>query len=128
MKKKEPVYLVVVKELPKRENKSRKVNAGLTVEQIQSHGITEKVKRDVMKAIGPKKHFQTVTERTTDILSHVPSEHRETLHKIVQDYIEVFPNKLPKGRPKKRKVEHRIETIPDAEPPSQPPYRLGPAE
>ena len=81
-----------------------------------------------MKAIGPKKHFQTVKERTQDILSTVPTEYRDTLSQIVQEYKTVFPNKLPKGRPPKREVDHRIETIPNAEPPSRPPYRLGLAE
>lgn len=90
--------------------------------------MTQKRIRERMKSTGPKKNFQTVKQRTEDILNHVPSEHRETLCKIVDDYKEVFPDRLPKGRPPRRDVEHRIETFSDAEPPSRPPYRLGPAE
>ena len=81
-----------------------------------------------MKAVGPKKSFLTVEERKENIFQKVQPEHRDILQSSVDEYKEVFSNKLPKGHPPKRDIEHRIETVPGAEPPSRPPYRLGPAE
>ena len=81
-----------------------------------------------MKATGPKKSFLTVEERKEEIFQKVQPEYRDTLRSIVEEYKEVFPDRLPKGHPPKRDIEHHIETVPGAEPPSRPPYRLGPAE
>ena len=50
------------------------------------------------------------------------------LRNIINEYRDVFPEKLPKGVPPQRDVEHAIDTDPDATPPSRPPYRLGPRE
>ena len=69
-----------------------------------------------------------VEERKEEIFQKVQPEHRETLHSIVEEFKEVFPDRLPKGHPPKRDVEHQIKNIPGAEPPNRPPYRLGPAD
>ena len=78
-----------------------------------------------MKVVGPKKSFLTVEERKEEIFQKVQPERRDILQRIVDEYKEVFPDRLPKGHPPKRDIEHHIETIPEAEPPSRPPYRLG---
>ena len=46
----------------------------------------------------------------------------------MDEYHDVFPEELPKGRPPKREIEQSIETDPEAQPPNRAPYRLGPAE
>ena len=70
----------------------------------QSHGVTEKTKRDQMKITGPKKDFKTVQEKTEEILEHLQPDHRETLRGIISEYKTVFHDKLPKGRPPRREV------------------------
>ena len=81
-----------------------------------------------MKASGPKKEFLSVKEREEEILERVQPEFRGKLREIVDEYRDVFPEKLPRGRPPKREIEHSIETDPEAQPPNRAPYRLGPAE
>ena len=82
-----------------------------------------------MKEVGPKK---TVLNRgkkgEKEVLSGVAPEQREKLREIIEEYRDVFPNTLPKGRPPKRDIVHEINTEPGAEPVSRPPYRLSPAE
>ena len=46
----------------------------------------------------------------------------------MDEFKDVFPDTLPKGRPPKWDIVHEIRTEEGAKPPSRPPYRLGPAE
>ena len=76
----------------------------------------------------PKKSFLIVEERKEEIFQQLQLEYRDTLHSIVAEFKEVFPDRLPKEHTPKMDVDYHIETIPEAKPPSWPPYRLGPAE
>ena len=67
-----------------------------------SQGLTEKKKRLIMKEVGPKKRFLTVEEREQEVLSGVAPEQRDKLREIIEEYRDVFPDTLPKGRPPKR--------------------------
>ena len=120
-REKEQVFLAVVRCI----GRPKIVNAAIHPE---SQGLTEKKKRELMKASGPKKEFLSVKEREEEILERVQPEFRGKLREIVDEYRDVFPEKLPKGRPPKREIEHSIETDPEAQPPNRAPYRLGPAE
>ena len=62
------------------------------------------------------------------MLDSAPKICRESLGNIIQNYRDVFPEKLPKGAPPNREVQHRIEIEPGSNPLYWPPYRLGPAE
>ena len=55
-------------------------------------------------------------------------DHRSNLRKILEDFADVFPEKLPAGRLPRRSVELEIREQPDSTPPSRPPYRLSPQE
>ena len=101
------------------------VNAAI---HSESQGLTEKKKRELMKASGPKKEFLFVKEREEEILERVQSEFRGKLREKGDEYSDVFPEKLPKGRPPKREIEHSIETDAEAQPPNRAPYRLRPVE
>ena len=120
-REKEQVFLAVVRCI----GRPKIVNAAIHPE---SQGLTEKKKRELMKASGPKKEFLSVKEREEEILERVQPEFRGKLREIVDEYRDVFPEKLPNGRPPKREIEHSIETDPEAQPPNRAPYRLGPAE
>jgi hypothetical protein len=51
------------------------------------------------------------------------------LKKLLQDYDDVFPERLPvQLPPPERTTDHKIETIPGTEPPSRPPYRMPPIQ
>ena len=47
---------------------------------------------------------------------------------LLQQYEDVFPEQLPKGKPPKRSVEFEIKTEEGSTPPNKPPYRLSPKE
>ena len=74
MKQKEQVFLCIIKaEQPSIESRrrarggSKPTGLGNIVAQ-NSHGVTEKTKREHSKAVGPKKDFKTVEERTKTII------------------------------------------------------------
>ena len=96
--------------------------------KTKSIGLTEGKKRDLMKKLGPKKRFLIVEEREEQILSKVSPDVCGKLKELVDEFKDVFPYMLPKGRPPKRDIVHEIRTEECAKPPSQPPYQLGPAE
>ena len=122
VKQKEPVFMVVVW-AQKRDEPSAKVAAVST-----SQGLTEKKKRLIMKEVGPKKRFLTVEEREQEVLFGVAPEQRDKLREIIEEYRDVFPSTLPKGRSPKRDIVHEINIEPSVEPVNRPPYRLSPAE
>ena len=93
-----------------------------------SHGTTEKTKREHSKAVGPKKILKTVEERTKEVVEGVAKEHQTKLQTILAEFRDVFKDKLPKGPPPKREVVHSIEVQPGSEPTYRTPYRLRPAE
>ena len=90
--------------------------------------MTEGQKRKISKETGPKKEFITVAEREQQVLNSVPEGYRKKLETIIQQYRDIFPEKLSKGLPADREVQHQIKTEPGSKPPYRPPYRLGPAE
>ena len=91
-------------------------------------GLTEKKKRELIRASGPKKVFLSVKEHEEEILDRVQLEFRGKLCEIVDEYCDVFPKKLPKGRPPKREIELSVETDPKGQALNRAPYRLGPIE
>ena len=122
VKQKEPVFMAVVW-AQKEKDPCAKLSTMST-----SQGLTEKKKRLIMKEVGPKKRFLTVEEREQEVLSGVAPEQRDKLREIIEEYRDVFPDTLPKGRPPKRDIVHEINTEPGVEPVNRPPYRLSPAE
>ena len=96
--------------------------------QFAAHGLTEGQKRLMNRKNGPKKDIITVKEREQQFLNSVPDVHRKNLEKLIKEYQDIFPEKLPKGVPPEREVQHQIEIEPGSKPPYRPPYRLGPAE
>ena len=67
-------------------------------------------------------------EREENMLEWVQLEFRGKLPEIVDDYHDIFPEKLPKGWPPKMEIEHAVKTDPEAQAPNKAPYRLGPAK
>ena len=121
------VFLAIVRtnETPiKRKNRSQCREARF----VAAHGITEGQKRQINKITSLKKDFATVEERERQVLKSVPDQHRENLRSLINEYKDVFPEKLPKGVPPHREVQHVIDVEPGNKPSYRPPYRLGPAE
>ena len=67
-------------------------------------------------------------EREQQVLANVTERHRKDLELLINEYRDVFPEKLPKGVPPSREVQHVIEIEPGSKPSYRPPYELGPLE
>ena len=98
---------------------NRKVNAAVKSESI---GLMEGKKRDLIKKLGPKKRFLSIEEREEEILSRVDPGVRGKLKELVDEFKDVFPDTLPKGRPPKREIVHGIRTEEGAKPRIRPTY------
>ena len=61
-----------------------------------------------MKKLDPKKRFLSVEERKEQILSNVSPDVCGKLKKLVDEFKDLFPATLPKGRPPKRDIVHEI--------------------
>ena len=90
--------------------------------------MTEGEKRKINRETGPEKDIISFAEREQQVLDSIPENHRKHLQKLIKEYRDIFPEKLPKGAPPLREVQHKIEIEPGRKPPHRPPYRLGPAE
>ena len=88
MKKKTPFFLAVVWG-----QENRKVNATVKMESI---GLTEGKKRDLMKQLGPKKRFLSVEEWEAKILLRVDFGVCKKLNELVDEFKDVFLNTFPK--------------------------------
>ena len=91
-------------------------------------GMTQKVKFQKMKETGPVRKAPPIAETRKRMCSEAPTAMRMELDKLLREYADLFPERLPKGQPPKRQVEFEIQTKEDAVPPSKPPYRLSPKE
>ena len=57
-------------------------------------------------------------EKEQQVLNSVPERHRKDLKSLIDEYKDVFPEKLPKGVPPSREVKHVIEIEPGSNPPT----------
>ena len=112
MQKNEPVYLALIRPTPVQ----------------RSQGLKQKIKRDQMKQSGPVRKAPPVAETRKKTCSAVPSNVRKELDSLLEEFSDLFPEQLPKGRPPKRSVEFEIKTVEGTVPPNTPPYRLIPKE
>ena len=94
----------------------------------QEQGMTHRVKGEQMKLKGPVRKAPPVAETRKRICSEVPKGIQKELHQLLEEFTDLFPEQLPKGRPPKREVEFEIQTEEGAVPPNKPPYRLSPKE
>ena len=74
--------------------------------------MPQKVKRKLMKEQGAVCATPTMEETRRKICSDAPKEIRDALSRMLQEYEDLFPEKLLKGRPPKRAVEFEINTAP----------------
>ena len=95
---------------------------------IQGHGVTQKVKQQMMKEKGPIRKAPPVADTRSKMCKEAPVAVRAELQGLLKQYEDVFPEQLPKGKPPKRTVEFEIKTEEGATPPNKPPYRLSPKE
>ena len=67
-------------------------------------------------------------ETRKNICFVVPRNVRKELNSLLEEFSDLFPEQLLKGRPPKRSVEFEIKTVEGFVPPNNPPCRLSPNE
>ena len=87
----------------------------------QEQGLTQRVKREQMKSKGPVRKTPPVAETRKKICSEAPKGIQKELHQLLEEFTDLFPEQLPKGRPPKREVEFEIKTEEGAVPPNKTP-------
>ena len=70
--------------------------------------MTEGHKRKINKQSGPRKDIIAVKEQKREVLDSVSKIHRKSLEKLIKEYQDVFPEKLPKAAPPNREAQHHI--------------------
>ena len=85
---------------------------------IQKQGITQKIKQQIMKEKGPIRKAPPIAETRRKMCNEAPVAIRKRLQGLLEQYAELFPEQLPKGRPPKRAVEFEINTEEGAVPPN----------
>ena len=81
-----------------------------------------------MKLKGPVRKAPPIAETRKKLCSDAPRNVQKELHQLLEEFSDLFPEQLPKGRPPKREVEFEIKLEEGAVPLNKPPYRLSPKE
>ena len=79
-----------------------------------------------MKTTRPVRKAPLVAETRMRIFSEAPARIRRELQQLLEEFTELFPEQLLKGRPPKRAVEFEIKPEEEAVPLNKPPYCLSP--
>ena len=111
LKRGEPMYLALV----------RPTNGS-------KQGMTQKVKFQMMKEKGAVRKAPPIAETRRHMCKEAPGEIRQELQGLLEEYADLFPEQLPKGKPPKRTVEFEIKMEEGSTPPNRPPYCLSPKE
>ena len=110
------------KELPKEKKSKSKAKAGI------AKGLNEREKCRVMKETGPINIGITIGEQIQKIVQQTDTAVQGELKGLLEEYKNIFLDKLPYGPPLKRVVDHEIETTAGETPPHKSPHRLSVAE
>ena len=93
-----------------------------------AHGLTKGEKCRMLKESGPVKDTKTMGDIKKEMLKKEDPRVKGELSKILEEYRDIFPGKLPYGPPPWRVIDHEIEVVPGSTPPHKIPYRLSNAE
>ena len=123
-----PVLLAVVRPITNEDIPKKNKKPKTKTRANAAHGRTEGEKRRMLKESGPAKDTTTVKDTMKEMVEKADRTVRGELSGILEEYGDVFPEKLPYGPPPKRMIDHEIEVVPGSEPPHKNPYRLSNAE
>ena len=90
--------------------------------------MTEGERRRISKETGPVTKEIPIPQVIEMKVAETDESIREQLRNTLEEFKDVFPDKLPYGPPPKRIIDHEIDTTPGATPPHKSPYRLSTAE
>ena len=119
-----PMFLCVLKakELPA----ANFGNSGVKANAVKRRNHGEK--RRILMEKGPVKEEMTKEDLIKKKVMEADEDIRKDLKDLLEEFQDVFPDKLPYGQPPKRVIDHEIDTTPGVLPPHKSPYRLSVAE
>ena len=91
-------------------------------------GMIQQRKRDQMKFKGLGRKAPPIAKTRKRLCSEAPRNVQKELHQLLEEFSDLFPEQLPKGRSPKREVEFEIKIEEGTAPLNKPPYRLSPKE
>ena len=95
-----PNFLAVIRqknESPqRRRNKGNKQSPRRVANFSGVHGMTEGEKRKINRVSGSKKDMISVAQREQQVIDSVPKYQRKDPEKLIKEYRDIFPEKLPK--------------------------------
>ena len=95
---------------------------------VLAQGMMQQRKREQMKLKGAVRKTPPIAETQKKLCADAPRNVQKELHQLLEEFSDLFPEQLPKGRPPKRELELKIKLEEGAVPPNKPPYRLSPKE
>ena len=90
--------------------------------------MTQQWKWDQMKLKGPERRAPPIAETRNKLCSEAPRNVQKELHQLLEEFSDLFPEQLSKGRPPKQEVEFEIKLEEGAVPLNKPSYSLSPKE
>ena len=119
-----PMFLCVLKakELPA----ANFGNSGVKANAVKGRNHGEK--RRILMEKGLVKEEMTKEDLIKKKVMEADEDIRKDLKNLLEEFQDVFLDKLPYGQPPKRVIDHEIDTTPGVLPPHKSPYRLSVAE
>ena len=82
----------------------------------------------MLKESSPTKNTAIVKDTMKEMVEKVDCEVRGELSRVLDEYGDIFLDKLPCGPPLRRMINHEIEVVLGSEPPHKSTYRLSNVE
>ena len=93
-----------------------------------AHGLTEGKKCRMWKESGPVKDTRKVEDIKKEMVKKADPKVKGELSNILEEYGDIFPEKLPYGPPPRRVIDHEIEVVPGSTSPHKSSDRLSNVE
>ena len=107
-----PVLLAVVRpilneNMPKKNKKSK-----TKIRTSAANGMTEGEECQMLKESGPAKDTTIAKDTMKDMVEKADHAVRRELSRVLEEYGDIFLEKLPYGPPLRRMTDHEIEVVP----------------
>ena len=121
--------IILAKQIQKEIRRGNTVYLALVLpKSVLAQGMMQQRKRDEMKLKGAVRKAPPIAKTRKKFCADTPRNVQKELHQLLEEFSDLFPEQLLKGRPPRREVEFEIKLEEGAVPPNKPPYRLSPKE
>ena len=111
-----PMFLGIIRAAVDQNVPPKKIKTKSKARVGEVHGVTEGEKRRIAKEAGPVTKDVPVTQVINEKIQQADLVVRVRLEGILEEFRDVFPDKLPYGPPPKRHIDHEIDLVPGEAP------------